>query len=350
VTGLVTIPAASLRGFATAAFEAVGVPPADAALTADTLVEADLRGVHSHGTWWLTTYTRRLRQGGLNPRPNLCVLRETPAMALLDADDALGQVASAAAMRLALEKGAASGVGAVGVRNSNHFGAAAYYAMLALPQHQIGFATTDAEATMGPAGGAKLTVGNNPLAFAVPTGSDFPLVLDMAQSVVAWGKIFLAAQRGERIPPGWALDAAGRPTEDPQAAMDGLLLPVGGHKGYGLALMLEVLAGVLTGGAFGLGMPPMADASASQGHGHFFLAVDIAHFLPLDEFYARMGTLIAEQRSAPPAPGVDRTYLPGEIEHLKREARLREGLPLEPYVVASLHSLAEELGIPASFA
>lgn len=338
-----------LRRFCTAAFETVGVPSADAALVAETLVEADLRGVHSHGVWWVKSYTERLRRGGTNPRPQLTVLRETPAMVLLDADAGLGQVSSVRAMQLASEKAKQSGVGVAGVHNSNHFGAAAHYAQLAAQQSQIGFATTDAEPTMAPWGGAgKLVVGNNPLAYAIPVDEEFTLVLDMAQSVVAWGKIFLAAQRGEKIPTTWALNADGEPTEDPHEAMTGVLLPVGGYKGYGMALVMQVLSSVLSGSTFGPTMPPMADPGTPQGHGHFFLALDIAHFVPLEEFRRSMAQVVAEQRAAPLAKGVDRIYLPGEIEHLKRQERLISGIPLETYVVDALRQVGDELGIDTS--
>jgi LDH2 family malate/lactate/ureidoglycolate dehydrogenase len=343
------IPAPALHRFCTAVFQATGVPAEDAATVADTLVEADLRGVHSHGVWWMSTYTRRLRQGGLNPRPRLQVVRETPAMLLLDADGGMGQVAGVAAMRHAIAKAKAGGVGVAAVRNSNHFGAAAYYALLAAPEQQIGFATTDAEPTMAPWGGAqKLVVGNNPLAYAIPVDDDFTMLLDMAQSVVAWGKIFLAAQRGEKIPTTWALNADGEPTEDPHEAMAGVLLPVGGYKGYGLALVMQVLSSVLSGATFGSTMPPMANPALSQGHGHFFLALDIAHFIPLAEFRRGMAQMVAEQRNAPLAKGVDRIYLPGEIEHSKRQQRLLHGVPLEAYIVQSLIALGQELGVPTS--
>ena len=313
------IPVDQLRRFCVQAFEQVGLSAQDATLVADTLVDADLRGVHSHGTWWLGTYTERLRHGGLNPRPQIQTVRDLPAMAVVDADGATGQVASATAMRLAISKARSSGVGVCTVRNSNHFGAAAYYAMMASQEGQIGFATTDAEPTMAPWGGLKLVVGNNPLAFAAPVDDEFAIVLDIAQSVVAWGKIFLAAQRGEKIPAGWAVNQDGEPTDDPVQAMAGFLLPVGQHKGYGLALMMEILSGVLSGAVFGASMPPMEDPAASQGHGHFFLALEISHFMPLTEFKQRMSSLVTEQRDVPLAPGVERIYLPGEIEYDKKK-------------------------------
>jgi LDH2 family malate/lactate/ureidoglycolate dehydrogenase len=343
------IPADQLRRFCVQAFEQVGLSTRDAALVADTLVDADLRGVHSHGTWWLTTYTERLRHGGLNPNPQIQIVRDLPSMAIVDAGGATGQVASAAAMRLSMDKARSSGVGVSTVRNSNHFGAAAYYAMMAAQEGQIGFATTDAEPTMAPWGGLKLVVGNNPLAFAAPVDDEFAVVLDMAQSVVAWGKIFLAAQRGEKIPAGWAVTPDGEATEDPVQAMAGFLQPVGQHKGYGLALMMEILSGVLSGAVFGASMPPMEDPTASQGHGHFFLAIEISHFMPLMEFKQRMSRLVAEQRYVPLAPGVERIFLPGEIEYEKKKRRLQSGIPLEPYIIESLTALGRDMGLETGF-
>jgi LDH2 family malate/lactate/ureidoglycolate dehydrogenase len=342
------IQADPLRHFCTAAFEWAGVSAEEAAIIANTLVEADLRGVHSHGVWWMTTYIRRLQQGGVNPRPEIKTVRETPAMVLLDADGSMGQIAGVRAMQRAIEKAKSAGVGIAAVRNSNHFGAAAYYALLAVRENQIGFATTDAEPTMAPWGGAKLVVGNNPLAYAIPATSDFAIVLDMAQSVVAWGKIFLAAQRGEKIPPTWALNAAGEPTTDPHEAMAGLLLPVGEYKGYGLALGIEVLCAILTGATFGLSVPPMTDNSAPQDFGHFFMALNIDHFIPFGEFQERMARLMAEHRQVPLLKGVEQIYLPGEIEHLKRAQRLQSGIPLEAYVVESLLELGGALDLDIS--
>lgn len=269
-------------------------------------------------------------------------------MALLDADRGMGQVASVAAMRCAIQKAKATGVGVVTVRNSNHFGAAAYYAMIAAQENQIGFAATDAEPIMAPWGGAKAVVGNNPFAYAIPATPDFSLVLDMAQSVVAWGKIFLAAQRSEKIPATWALNPAGEPTENPHEAMAGLLLPVGGYKGYGLALVVEILSSVLSGATFGLRMPPMADEAATQDMGHFFMALDIDQFIPLAEFRQRMAELVAEHREIPLAKGVERIYLPGELEYLRRKERLASGIPLELYIVEALTQLGEELGLDSS--
>lgn len=337
-----------LRQFCAAAFERVGLTPADAAAVADTLVEADLRGVHSHGVWWTLTYTQRLKAGGVNPRPNIQVLRETAAMAVLDADRGLGQVASLAAMRRAIQMAKGCGVGVVTVRNSNHFGAAAYYALMAAQAGQIGFAVSDAEPVMAPWGGAKAVVGNDPLAYAIPATDGFSIVLDMALSVVAWGKIFLAAQRNEKVPATWALNQAGQPTEDAHEAMAGLLNPVGGYKGYGLALVMEVISSVLAGASFGLGIPPLTDATIAQDTGHFFMALDIEHFMPMGEFRQRMDSLIHEHRDVPLLPGVERIYLPGEIEHLKRKQRLEAGIPLDRYVVAGLIRLGDELELDTS--
>jgi ureidoglycolate dehydrogenase (NAD+) len=339
----IVVEATGLRRFCGEAFQRVGVSAEDAAIVADTLVEADLRGVHSHGAWWLNTYVQRLRHGGLNPRPAIRVVRDTPAIAVLDADRAMGQIAGVRAMHLAVAKATSLGVGVVTVRNSNHFGAAAYYALLAAHGGQIGFAVSDAEPIMAPWGGRKAVVGNNPIAYAIPVEGEFNIVLDMAQSVVAWGKIFLAAQRGEKIPITWALDANGTPTEDPHEAMAGLLLPFGGYKGYGLATVMEILSSVLAGATFGSNMVPMSDDSATQDVGHFFMALNIDHFMPLDTFRERMAQLLSEHREVPRANGVERIYLPGEMEHEKRMQRLTAGIPLESHVIEALTALGREL-------
>lgn len=350
---VMVLQAEALRRFCTAAFRQALMWEEDAALLAETLVEADLRGVHSHGVMLLPRYVRGLKVGGVNPRPEVKVVVETAAVALVDGDNGMGQMASVKAMELAIEKARRLGVGAVGVRNSNHFGAAAYYAMLALPHDMVGFATTNAPAVMAPWGGVTPTVGNNPFAYAMPAGRERPLVLDMACSTSARGKIRLAAQKGERIPLGWALTKEGEPTEDPHEALAGLLAPVGGYKGYGLAVIIEALAGVLTGALFARDIPRAGLESSEVFYpyhvGHFFGALDIGCFLSIAEYKARMDRLIGQIRSTALAKGVDRVYLPGEIEFEHHERRLREGIPTSYAVVRELKRLAEELGLEPSF-
>lgn len=329
--------------------EVCGMPAADAELCAATLVDADLRGVNSHGVQRVPGYVQGLRAwkgnapgrpgGGLNPTPQVRIVHDGGAAVVMDGDTGMGQVAAMAAMRLAIARAAESGVATVALRNSNHCGALAYYVERAAAARCIGFAATNAGLNMAPWGGREKLVGNNPLAYGIPTGHGWPFVLDMATSVVAGGKLDVARIRGESIPLGWALDAGGQPTTDPVAARQGTLLPVGGPKGYGLAVALDVLAGVLSGGRFGARL-------GGRGSSQFFQALSIERFLPYDEFLARMDQVVAQLHGATPAEGFTRVLLPGEAEHALRETRRREGLPLDTPVFDDLNALADRLGCP----
>jgi LDH2 family malate/lactate/ureidoglycolate dehydrogenase len=329
-----------LQTWATDVFVRLGLRPDDAALVAETLVEADLRGVSSHGVQRMTTYAQGLRRGSIVAQPEIAVVQDSGWALVLDGGGGMGQVAAQAGMRLALERAAQGGHGSVSVRNSTHCGAMAYYAMQAAEQKAIGFAVTNAGMNMMPTGGREKMVGNNPLAYAIPTGRETPLVLDMATSVVAGGKLDVARLKGEPIPLGWALDKEGHPTTDPVAARQGALLPLGGPKGYGLAVVLDVLCGVLSGGRFGKGL-------GLRGSSHFFEVYQIESFTPYDEFIARMGDMVDQLHNCPPAEGSSGVMLPGEIEHRLRQRRLQEGLPLEDTLVQELNVLAESLQAPA---
>jgi LDH2 family malate/lactate/ureidoglycolate dehydrogenase len=338
------VSAESLRAFAAALLERVEVPPEDAALTAETLVEADLRGVTSHGTRALPGYLARLRAGGTRARPRPRVVRQGPAFALMDGDAGLGQVVAHRAMRLAIELARRSGLGAVSVENSNHYGAAAFYPMMAAAEGMIGLATTNGGGkNMAAFDGAEPVVGNSPLAFAAPAGEEPPIVLDMATGVVAAGKISVAAMRGEPIPLGWALDAQGEPTEDPSAAR--IVLPLG-PKGYGLAMMLDVLCGPLRGGPMSVNTRGPRTDERPSGAGHFFLALDVGQFTDLAAFRAELDRGIRAVRASRPRRGAARVYLPGEIEALNKERCLREGVPLHPGHAGPLAALGRELGVP----
>ena len=231
-----------LHEFATRCFQAAGMHAEDAALVADSLIAAELRGVTSHGLIRLPVYLQNLKDGLVDPTARPTLAADGPAVAVLDGHGAMGQVASKQGMGIAIERAAANGIGAVAVRNSNHFGAGAYWAMLALPHRMIGIAMTNGAVAMAPTGGVTPMLGNNPIAVASPAGGELPIVLDMAMTMVARGWIKLAALRDQPLPDGWALDAQGRPTNDPNAALDGSLLPVGGYKGYGLSVIVELLA------------------------------------------------------------------------------------------------------------
>ena len=342
------VAASRLAAFTSAAFQRVGVPRPDADLVADTLVEADLRGVHSHGVMRLPIYVRRVQAGIVPAEATVTVTREGPAFAQVDGHDGLGQVVSVRAMDIAIAKARAAGVGFVGVSRSTHFGAAAYYAMRASAQGLIGVAVTNTIPLMPPEGGAAPVVGNNPIAYAIPAGRERPVVLDMATSIVAQGKIQRARGRGARVPLGWGVDHEGRPTDRPEAIMDGgMLLPAGGYKGFGLAVVFDLLCGPLTGAGWssrvtGMALPKHA---GPQHVGHFFMALDVAQFRPLDEFVGEVDEYVRTVHAIPRAAGVERVYVPGEIEFDFAEARRRDGIPLDDNIVADLRALARDLSL-----
>jgi LDH2 family malate/lactate/ureidoglycolate dehydrogenase len=340
------IPADRLLDFAGAVYAAVGMPEPDAHLAADTLVQADLWGHQSHGVMRLSWYTARLKAGVCAPvaRPETVI--DAGGLAVLDGHDGMGQVLTAHAMREAIRRAKAHGVSAVALRNSGHFGTALYFTLMAAREGCVAFLSTNASPAMAPWGGRKKTVGTNPWSWACPAGSHAPMALDIANTGVARGKIYLAKQKGQPIPEGWALDAAGAPTTDPAAAIDGIILPMAQHKGYAIALMMDMLSGVLTGSAFGAGVTGPYQTEHRSGAGQLMIAIDIAQIQPLTEFNARMDRLIADLKSVPLAQGFDEVFYPGEIE-ARNEARNRaEGLALPDDTLADLRRLGAELGIP----
>jgi LDH2 family malate/lactate/ureidoglycolate dehydrogenase len=339
----VRIAAEQLRATCITILEKAGLPPGDAANAADCLVQADLRGVDTHGVIHLPMYVRRIKLGLTNPHPRLVILRETAATALLDGDHGLGQVVALRAMEQAIALAERSGVGLVGVRNSTHFGMAAYFAMMALEWDMIGLVVNSGRAAMPPWGGSEARIGNNPIAIAVPASQERPIVLDMAMSVSARGKIKRALRQGGPIPADWATDRFGQPTTDAAQALAGFLNPLGGPKGYGLALINGLLAGVLMGGAFAWEMGSLYDdLDRPQRVGHLLAAIAIDSFMPVAEFKARIDELVREIRGCPPAPGIERVYLPGEIEFECHEQRSRDGIPLPEALWSELREMARD--------
>jgi LDH2 family malate/lactate/ureidoglycolate dehydrogenase len=337
-----------LRAFTEAVFRAVGVPAGDAAVTTDNLIESNLRGVDSHGiTRVLVPYIRRIQKGLVQPVTQVTVMRERPATALLDGGGGLGQVVASRAMRLAIEKARATGAAWVSIRNSNHFGAAGYYASMALDEEMVGMVATNGPAAVAPWGGRQAMLSTNPIAFAVPAGSEPAVVLDMATTVVSRGRINLFARENVEIPPEWALDEEGRPTTNPRAALRGTLRPMAGYKGYGLSLIIELLCGVMTGAGYGLhtGGHLLEYDRPPQNVGSLFCAVSVDSFMDVPDFKARVDTALREIKDSPRAPGFDRIYAPGEIEAETRIERTREGIPISPDVAGELEQLADELGV-----
>ncbi len=337
----------ALLEWTTAVYEKAGLSREDAHLMADTMVEADLRGVYSHGVSRVAYYVTRLQAGGANPRPNMRVERSTLATALVDGDHGLGQVVSNFAMRVALDKAAQVGTSYVTVHNSNHNGAEAYWAMQALPLDMIGVASTLSSGNiMAPWGGRTALLGNNPIAYAVPAGDMLPIVLDLATSVVAKGKIMVAAKEGRPIPADWAWDVEGRPTTDAKAAMAGLVQPLAGYKGSGLSMLYGILGGVLGGADFAHTVKDVhADPSLRQSVGHFFQAIDIAAFRPVVEFKAQMDESLRAFKESERGPGVDEILLPGELEFRRREQTVRDGIGLGPAVLAELDAVGTRVGV-----
>ncbi|HSC41644.1 MAG TPA: Ldh family oxidoreductase [Candidatus Binatia bacterium] len=338
-----------LTRFVQAAFEKLGVPAADAQIAAETLVAADLRGVDTHGVIRFSPhawYVKWLSDGSMTVKPNIQVISETPSTALLDGDRGMGMVIGHRAMELAIEKAKQCGIGMVGVRNSRHYGMSAQYAMQALAHDMIGIAMTNASRQVVPTFGREARFGTNPMCFAVPADKELPFVLDMATTTAAAGKLELAARLEKSIPTGWALDEKAEPTHDPRVAQKARrLLPLGGsrdngsHKGYGLAILVEILCGVLTG--------TLTALNADQDpRGHFFGAIRVDAFRPVTEFKRDMDRLIRELKSTPPIQGQNRVYVAGEIEFETAEERAERGVPLLPSVLKGLREVSEQLGIP----
>ncbi len=321
-----------------------GLSQAGAEIVAETLVFAELRGIKSHGLIRLATYLERLQAGIMERQATILRERDEGAAALLDARNTFGQIAGFEAMTLALAKAAEYGAGVVGVKNSNHFGVAAYFAMMALKVDMIGFVLTNASPAMAVYGTRTPLIGTNPLAWAVPAGNYPAIVLDMSTSMVARGKIRNAALKGEEIPLGWALDKNGHPTTDAKSALEGTLEPVGGVKGSALSLIIDLVCGVLTDTILTGGVKNITDLSGPAKTGHFFLAINIARFIDPGLFKANVDRVIAGIKGMPKL-GETEVFLPGEIEHRSTLQRRKEGISVSPLTLASLNRTAGIFGV-----
>ncbi len=341
------VPHEVLHRFCSECFVKLGMTPEDAALTADNLIFASLRGVDSHGVMRLKIYTDRMRAGGTDPRARPRLVSESATHVLLDGGHGAGQVGTTEVMRRVIAKARDSGLAMGGVRNSNHFGAAAYFAMMAVEHGMIGVALTNGTPIMAPTGGRQCRVGNNPVAVAVPAGHHPTLVLDMATGAVAKGKIYVAQQEGKKIPLTWALDENGVPTDDPAAAARGFIQPMAGYKGYALALILDIVSGVLMGGNFGMLVGKMyGDIGIPTGTVHTCAAINVGQFMSEAEFRGRIDALIDQMHSCPKAMGVERIYVPGEIEVEIEKDRRAHGIPVSPALADEFRTLAGDLGVP----
>ncbi|MEU6644039.1 Ldh family oxidoreductase [Saccharomonospora sp. NPDC046836] len=337
---------AELTALGTRILTAVGVPEDDARLVSDSLAVADAWGHPSHGMLRLSWYVDRIRAGVVQPVTEPITVVDAGAVAVLDGRDGIGQIVTAHACDEAAARAAAHGAGVVGVRNSNHFGTAAYFTRRLAAEGHVGILFTNGSPAMAPWGGREKTVGANPWSIAVPAGGRGTVVLDIANTTVARGKIYAALERGKPIPEGWAIDRDGAPTTDPRTALDGVILPLGGHKGYGISFMMDILAGVLTGSSYATGVTGPYVPDRRSGCGHLVLALRLDAFGPPAEFAARLDDLISTTKAVPLAEGSSEICYPGELEDRAEAAAATDGIALPAKTVDDLRRLADSCGVP----
>jgi L-2-hydroxycarboxylate dehydrogenase (NAD+) len=327
-------------------FDGAGMPPADAAFYAQTLVDTNLWGIDSHGVLRVPIYIKRLLAGSCNPQPIIKTLKSAITLEVLDGDDGAGQIVGREAMLRAIELAKTYNIGIVGAIRSNHFGAAGTFTRMAVAEGMIGIAMTNVVQNVVAPGGSKPIIGNNPFSVAVPTYGDFPFVLDISLSTVAGGKLLLASKKGEKIPLDWATDKNGQPTDDPDEAFKGFLLPVGGHKGLGLAYTIEILTGLISGGVFLEGMKGMYkypdDPSLTS---HLMVALNISAIMDKDDLQARMTDFVQTIHNSPMWDQSKEMLIPGEIEYRTMQQRKQKGIPLPNNLFEELVALAKELSV-----
>lgn len=321
----------------------------DAETNAKILVDANLRGIDTHGVIKLKLYIDRIENGLCEVKDTSRIIKETDSMAVIDGGAYLGHIVADNAMKLALEKAKNNLVGTVFIRNNGHYGVAAYYARMASDSGMIGYTATNTAPLMAPTGGKKRLIGNNPFAFAAPANNYPSFVLDVACTKVAAGKLALARKNNEKIPFGWALDKDGNPTDDPYLGYEGggILLPIGDHKGYGIAVMIDIITGVLSGSSFGSDVQYVADLDSKKpiGTGHIMMALNISQIMELDVFKERMDQLITEIKDCPRIDGVDEILIPGEIEDRIFNERLKNGIPISHAIISDLEALGKKAGL-----
>ncbi len=337
-----------LRQFLTVAMIRLGLPETDAVIVGGLMAEAELQGSDGHGAIRLLPYARRIHAGGLNLRPKIKVVQERAGMALLDGDNGMGHLVMQRAAELAVEKARNCGIAWVGSQFSNHAGPASLYARIPMAHDMIGlyFAVGNAN-HLPPWGGLDMLLSTNPIAVAVPAGEEPPVVLDMATTVAAYGKVKAKAQRGESMPVGWMIDRLGQPLTDPKRAEDGFLMPIGGYKGYGLSLIVGLLAGTLNGAAMGKQVIDFNhDDTSVTNTGQAVMAIDLSAFGDVAAFKGRVDQLVRDLRASERMPGVDRIWLPGEQSHERRIGNQRNGMTLPVSLRDQLDAFAVEMGMP----
>ena len=342
------IQVSDLKAFSKNLLTAAGVRAQDAVLVSDNLIEANLKGVDSHGVVRLDPYLTGILSGYINTNPKIHVVNETDSIVLIDGDNGLGQVVADYAVSLAIRKAKKNGIGVSSVRNSNHIGTAGYYALKFPEENMIGLVLSNAPPTMAPWGGRVPLFGTNPLSWAVPSGVDYPVFLDIASSVVSRGKIKLAADRNEKIPNSWAISPEGDFTTDPKVAMKGTVLPFAEHKGYGITFFIDILCGMLSGGAFSIHLkqiPGYGGTSGKTGICHFLMGIDISKFIDLNLFRKNMSSLIDIVKNSPHREGVEEILIPGEIEFKERKKRMEKGIPLQIEEISMLKKWGAKLKV-----
>ena len=340
----ITIKVENLHAFIIDLTTKNGLTKSDADILAESLIDADLKGIRSHGLIRLPTYIRRMESGVIDTAKKVEVVKEKGSIKILNANHGLGQVAGMRGMEMAMTVAKQFGVGICGIFNSNHFGALGYYTELASKAEMIGLAITNTFPIMAPVGGKEKVIGNNPFAISVPRSRDFPITYDVATSTVAYGKIMVAQREGKKIPLGWALDSEGTPTDNPDEVIlrNGSLTPFEKHKGYGLAFVLEILAGVLTGASFGRQIHSMFDLKEFAGLGHFMMAIDIEHFIELENFYDRLEQFVQSIKFSKLAKGAEEILIPGEAEHKNKRINMGKGLVYGLSLIEEINMLARK--------
>jgi LDH2 family malate/lactate/ureidoglycolate dehydrogenase len=329
-------------------FRACGMSGPDATLLADSLAQADLRGIHSHGVMRVPDYVEKLLGGGVDPAGRPRLVRERAGALVVDGGNSMGQIGAAFAMRAAIERARTTGVAFAAVGGSNHCGALDYWVRMAIAENMIGLAATNALPTMAPWGGTDKIVGLNPIGIGIPAGEEPPFVLDVALGATAHGKMRIYKQKGEPIPEGWAFDEQGRPTTDVDRALAGLIQPIGQHKGIGLAMAMGILSTLLSGAGYGTESGNMVDGAVAGADGHWFAAIDVAAFEEPDRFRARMDEVVRQYHASPAAPGFTRTWVPGHLEAAIEARHRREGIPLNEETISGIVQAAGRVGASAA--
>lgn len=338
----ILIPFEEMFAIGVAALELVEVPKKDAETTTDVLLCADMRGIHSHGIQRLTFYIPRLKKRLINPQPKIEVKSTAEAVKIVYGDDGLGPVVATRGMKEAIQQAKASGIAFIGCRDSNHFGAATPYVLMACKEKMIGIASSNAYPTMAPWGALDKLVGANPLAIGVPYEQNSPFLLDIAMSTSSRGRMRLMAERKQKMPKGWAVDSRGKSTTDPLAGLKGFVLPIGGHKGYGLAVAIDILCGVLTGAEFSTGVKSLIQQWEEPQHiGHIMIAIDPRRFMSLEMFSHRMKQLCSTLREAKRIDPQTPIFVPGEPEAKIENVSKTEGIPFDQMTFEILKGLSQ---------